>query len=267
MFSGQWNSKKLQNHWNKVAQEIDDISQAFSTAFYREREIKLFQRHFGNLKDKKLLKLDLWNEVNNTRILSWAAKRGARVYGIDISSYLVEKTRENFKKAGLKGIFVNCDMRDIKFPNNSFDYIYTMGTIEHVHDYCVAVQEIYRVLKPGGKALIGVPNKLDPFLRPLMVWFLDKFGLYAYSPEHSFTRKELRLMLQVAGFEVKSDTGILFMPGYLRMADLFLFKYLRFLNFLTKPFFAPFNYLERRYAWARRNSYLIACSVQKPRHG
>src|SRR3990172_13222190 len=159
MFSGQWNSKKLQNHWKKAAKEIDDISPAYSTAFYRESEIKLFQRHFGNLKGKKVLKLDLWNEVNNTRILSWVARRGAKVCGIDVSSYLVKKTKENFKKEGLKGKFINCDMREIKFPDNSFDFIYTMGTIEHVHDYCVAVREIYRVLKPGGKAIIGIPNK------------------------------------------------------------------------------------------------------------
>ena len=154
-------------------------------------------------------------------------------------------------------------MRKIDFPDNSFDFIYTMGTIEHVHDYYVAVREIYRVLKPGGKAIIGVPNKLDPFLRPLMVRFLDIFGLYAYSPEHSFTRKELQLMLQGAGFEIRGDTGILFMPGYLRMADLFLFKYLRFLNFLIRPLFLPFNYLERNLDWAKRNGYLIACVVTK----
>ena len=265
MFSGRWNSKKLSSHWDKVAQKIEDISQAPSTKLYRQSEINLFRKHFGMLKGKKLLKLDLWNEVNNTRILSWAAKRHANVYGIDISSYLVEKTEENFKKDQLRGTFLCCDMRELDFPDDSFDLIYTMGTIEHVHDYYIAAREIYRVLKPGGRAIIGVPNKLDPFLRPLMVWFLDKLGFYAYSPEHSFTRKELQLMLQGAGFDIVSDTGILFMPGILRMADLFLNKYLKPLTAFTEPLFKPFDYLERNYDWAKRNGYLIACVVSKTR--
>lgn len=264
MFLGRWNSKKLQNHWNSVAQKIDDISQAPSTQIYRQSEIYLIRRYFGSLRGKRFLKLDLWNEVNNTRILSWVAKMGARVSGIDISSYLVEKTKENFDREGLKGTFVLCDMRSIKFPDDSFDLVYTMGTIEHVHDYIVAVRELFRVLKPGGKAIIGVPNRHDPFLRPLVVWILDKLELYAYSPEHSFSRRELRLMLEGVGFEIKADTGVLFMPGILRLTELFLFKYLRFLVAITTPFFKPFVFLERKSNWARKNGYLIACVVTKP---
>jgi len=264
MFSGQWNSKKLQSHWNKVARKIDDISGAFSTGIYRRSEIALIKECFGNLKGKKFLKLDLWNEVNNTRILSWIAKQKADVFGIDISSYLVEKSQENFKKEGLKGKFVVCDMRDLQFPDNYFDFIYTMGTIEHVYDYHVAVREIYRVLKPGGKAIIGVPNRFDPFLRPLMVWFLDIFGAYAYSPEQCFSRRELKLMLRSIGFEIKCDSGVLFMPGILRMGDLFINKYIKSLNYLFVPILKIFEHFERKYSWARKNGYLIACCVKKP---
>lgn len=266
MFSGQWNSEKLRKHWDKIAKKIDDLSSAPSTLYYKKSEINLFRQYFGNLRGKKLLKLDLWNEVNNTRILSWAAKKGAKVYGIDISSYLVQKTKENFEKEGLKGEFIVCDMRDLKLPNNHFDFIYTMGTLEHVHDYEVAVREIYRVLKPGGKAIIGVPNKLDPFLRPiLVVWFMNNFlGGYLYEPEHSFTRAEFSMLLKGTGFKILEDTGIFFLPGILRMVDLLFYKYARFLTFITAIFIKPFEYLERKYSWARKNGYLIAWVVTKP---
>ena len=43
------------------------------------------------------------------------------------------------------------------------------------------------MLKPGGTAIIGVPNKLDPFLRPLLVHVLNALGFYAYGMEKSFT--------------------------------------------------------------------------------
>lgn len=265
MFLGQWNSKKLSEHWDKVAKDLDDFSKAPSTAIYRQSEIDLIKSAFGNIKGKRFLKMDLWNEVNNTRILSWIARSGAITYGTDISGYLVEKSKENFNNEHLKAKFVKCDMREMNFPDNYFDFLYTMGTIEHVYDFEAAIREIYRVVKPGGKAIVGIPNRLDPFLRPVMVWFMDLFGWYAYSPEHSFTRRELNLMLRVAGFKIVGDSGVLFMPGWLRMGDLFLFKYLRPLNFLSVPFLKIFEYFERNYKWARRNSYLIAAIVEKPK--
>jgi SAM-dependent methyltransferase len=64
-----------------------------------------------------------------------------------------------------------------------------MGTVEHFPEYRLVLEECCRVLKPGGKAIIGVPNKFDPFLRPLLVWFLNKLSLYAYGFEKSFSFK------------------------------------------------------------------------------
>ena len=85
-----------------------------------------------------------------------------------------------------------------------------------------AVQEIFRVLKPGGRALVGVPNLLDPFLRPLLVAVLDRLGRYDYGMEKAFTHGQLARLLESAGFRVGGRSGILFMPGWLRMADLWL---------------------------------------------
>ena len=66
-----------------------------------------------------------------------------------------------------------------------------MGTIEHFVEYAQAVQENFRILAPGGSAIVGVPNKLDPFLRPLIVHAMNGLGLYGYGMEKSFTPGEL----------------------------------------------------------------------------
>lgn len=47
------------------------------------------------------------------------------------------------------------DMHDIKFPDNSFDVVYSAWTLRYSYDLQKAVDEIVRVLKPGGLAAIG----------------------------------------------------------------------------------------------------------------
>ncbi len=105
---------------------------------------------------------------------------------------------------------------------SAFDLVYSMGTIEHFPEYRVALEEILRVMKPGGRAVIGVPNLFDPFLRPLLVALLDRFGLYDYGLEKAFSHRGFRRLLESVGFRVLAHSGILFMPGWLRMADLWL---------------------------------------------
>ena len=45
------------------------------------------------------------------------------------------------------------------------------------------------MLKPGGRAIVGVPNRYDPFLRPLLATVLQAVGLYGYGYEKSYSRR------------------------------------------------------------------------------
>lgn len=51
------------------------------------------------------------------------------------------------------------DIQDIDYPDNTFDFIYCSHVLEHVPNDKKAIQELYRVLKPSGTALISVPLK------------------------------------------------------------------------------------------------------------
>ena len=53
------------------------------------------------------------------------------------------------------------DIMNITCENNSFDFIICHRVIEHVSDDRKAMNEIYRVLKPGGLAIVSVPIKFD----------------------------------------------------------------------------------------------------------
>ncbi len=249
--------------WNDVATHFPSLKGAASTEYYFECERMLYDQFFPPLKDRRLFKTDLWDEAKNSEILRYAAEQGARPAGLDLAMGIVQEAGRVLREHR-PGFSVG-DVRAIPFRSDSFDLIYSMGTIEHFPDYDVSIQEIFRVLKPGGTAIIGVPNKLDPFLRPLMVCLLRWCGLYAYGEERSFTPHGLRRLLESHGFLVRDTSGILFIPGWLRILDLWCHTRRSRLVWLTGWMVRPFAWLYRRVPSVRRHGYLIACVVDKPR--
>jgi len=251
--------------WEDLARGMIDLSPAASTGYYRRCETALVQRAFGDLRGRRVLKLDLWNEAFNTRLLAWLGEQGAEAYGIDISGVTCRRARRTAADEGAGPIRVaQGDIRNLPFRDGVFDAVYTMGTIEHVAEYADAVREVRRVLRPGGRAVIGVPNRHDPFLRPLLVWALERAGRYPYAPERSFSRRELRALVEGAGLRVREMTGLLLMPGILRMADLFLLRRGWNARRLVRPLIMPFEWLERRCPGAARFGYLLVAVVERP---
>lgn len=255
--------------WAGVGERFPDLGGAASTEYYADNERRLFADHFPALDGLRILKTDLWDEAKNTRILAWAGEQGARAYGIDISAPTLTQARAAFHGGpggprDLAGAVA--DVRDLPFRDDSFDAIYSMGTIEHFDETERAVAEMARVLKPGGRAIVGVPNRRDPFLRPVFATALQAVGLYGYGYEKSYSRPALRRMLERAGLRVVAETAILFMPGWLRMLDLACHAWCRPLAVVTGALIRPFVFLDRHVPAVRRHGYLLATvTVKAPR--
>lgn len=78
------------------------------------------------------------------------------ITGLDVSSAMVAKACENIEKAGLSDrLEVKQGCADaLPFENNSFDCVVSTGSIHHWKKPEAGLNEIYRVLKPGGYALV-----------------------------------------------------------------------------------------------------------------
>ena len=111
---------------------------------------------------------------------------------------------------------IACDLRSMPFRNDSFDYIYCNGAVEHdVEGPEAALREFCRVLKPSGKLMCSVPClnverlfslwwialrdwlKKRKFLR-CIAGKKDPFEFYQYL----FTPLEYRARLESCGFKV-----------------------------------------------------------------
>ena len=258
-------SRAYQQFWAGVGEHFPDLGGAASTRYYAANEERLLSEHLPPLRGLRILKTDLWDEAKNTRILAWAAQRGARAFGVDISEPTVRQARCAFTAVASPLYAAAADVRALPFSDASFDAIYSMGTIEHFEETEQAVREMARILKPGGHAIVGVPNRHDPFLRPLLARLLQTVGLYAYGDEKSYSRRALRKMLERSGLEVTHETAILFMPGGLRMLDLACHSWCRPLTPLTGAMVWPFVWLDRHVPAVRRHGYLLATVAVKPR--
>ncbi|MGB8232956.1 MAG: class I SAM-dependent methyltransferase [Methanobacterium sp.] len=76
------------------------------------------------------------------------------VTGLDISKTFVEIARNNADQAGVNVKFIHGDASNIPFDNERFDFIVCTAAFKNFTKPITALNEMYRVLKPNGKALI-----------------------------------------------------------------------------------------------------------------
>jgi len=88
--------------------------------------------------------------------LAQFAIHGARVTDVDLSSGHLKLARQNFAARGLSGEFVHQDAESLEFDDNTFDIVYSNGVLHHTPNTGHVVQEILRVLKPGGRVIAMV---------------------------------------------------------------------------------------------------------------
>jgi ubiquinone/menaquinone biosynthesis C-methylase UbiE len=134
------------------------------------------------------------------------------------SGFLIRELRREYPKATLVGAdvvsaslgklakanptvaFVRMNMVQCVFPEHSFDGVVALNVLEHIEDDGHAVQEIYRVLKPGGVFVVEVPQ--GPGL----------FDGYDRALHHfrRYNRLSLRKLLSKVGFRLEYESHLAF---------------------------------------------------------
>ncbi len=81
------------------------------------------------------------------------------VHGIDVEPDYLMQAAQHVPQAPIQ--LAVCER--LPYPDDSFDLVLSHEVLEHVADDRAAAAEMVRVLKPGGRAVIFVPNRLYPF--------------------------------------------------------------------------------------------------------
>ncbi|MCI0394694.1 MAG: class I SAM-dependent methyltransferase [Chloroflexi bacterium] len=122
----------------------------------------------------------------------------------------------NDNAGGIGNLFFTvASLEQIPSPPAAFDLALCVETIEHVPDHRLAIAELFRVLKPGGQAIISVPTERNELggRHKLGLDWREKSGHL-----HSFSRVEFTTLLEQAGFQVEKQITIDVLGGRLRYA-------------------------------------------------
>lgn len=249
--------------WDNYAKNFVSISDALSSVSYFKGELRICNQYLRRQNNHgKFLKLDLWNEVHHTPLLDHVWKNYDEVYGIDIAPNLVAEAAKRLKAKKIKVKTKVGDIRKLPYADNFFDFVYTMGTIEHIPQPSDAMREIYRVLKPGGRAIIGVPNRYEWFGKSIILDILADTGFKEDGRELSYGWRDLSQELEACGFRVIAKTGPYFMPWFIRLADWFFYQKSPKLKYLLCPLIFICDQLSQ-IEFLRSHGSLLAPVVEK----
>ena len=157
------------------------------------------------------------------------ASHGLHVTAVDLTVVGPASAKLRADARGMDATYSSADAEHLPFPDSIFDYVYSFGVMHHAPDTQKCIDEAYRVLKPGGQALIMLYHRrsLNEVVHQLLrVPFEERDELCPVV--RRFTIGEVRAMF--ARFDcVDVHSDFVFGEGYgrlFRWTPLWLYRWL-----------------------------------------
>jgi SAM-dependent methyltransferase len=180
--------------------------------------------------ERRLQMVRRWAPLGDKRVLDVGCGVGMytaafrretpHVFGIEVE---LERALEARERAS--GVSQAVGER-LPFPNDAFDVVFSHEVLEHVDDDRACVVEIVRVVRPGGRIVVFVPNRLYPFEThgvfwrgryrfgniPLVNWLPAPLRDRLAPHVRAYTRRDLRRLFD--GLPARVVHHAVIFPGY-----------------------------------------------------
>jgi len=194
-------TKDIREYWNEHVHDLNVATHPVgSDGFFKDLERYRLEKQrylprvvdFSGYRDKRLLEVGCGVGLDLIRF----ARAGADVTGIDLSDRAIRLAQRNFQFHGLKPTLRIMDGEHLGFRADEFDAVYAHGVMPYTGDIRRMIHEIYRVLKPGGEAILQVFNR-HSWLYLLSKCMRVKLEHQDAPAFHTHTPAEFKGMLQV----------------------------------------------------------------------
>jgi ubiquinone/menaquinone biosynthesis C-methylase UbiE len=199
----------MQNHfgisevtefWDRVADEYDAVNDRIGSA--HEQRFSEAIKHLDVKPGVKIL--NIWSRTG--KAVAYLKEAGIEnIYNLEASPRMLEKAR--LRHPGSH--FELTDLAYLKFPDNYFDRILSLETLEHVPDPSLFLGELFRVLKPDGRLVMSLPPQTAELPLRLYDFFFKNHG---EGPHRFLSSKTVRRLLKEAGFNLTLHKGTLLIP-------------------------------------------------------
>jgi len=220
------NQENINAVWREVWKKENAGKEIFRNRFFLEAYpvLKKYFQEKANKIGAKILEVGTGTGRYGLKIAQDFPE--SKVFLTDILEESLGLSRKLAEGLGVNNVeFKKEDARRMSFPDNEFDLVFSDAVIQHLPGDLTAVREMARVLKPGGRMVLSVVNKRNFHTLYKML----RGRKYEYGYEKSYTRSELRKILEENGLRVKAEDGFYVGYGLYRLK-----KYHRVFSFLGK---------------------------------
>jgi len=141
-----------------------------------------------------------------------AFQRGARVTGVDISDAMLDSARRRAAACGASVEWCRASAESLPYDSGTFDIVLAVTILCFIKAPLQVVQEVSRVLRPGGWFVLGELGRYSSWAvsRKVRGWF----GSSRWRDAHFWTVGELQHLLQQAGFQIGAACGCVYYPPF-----------------------------------------------------
>jgi len=156
----------IKQYWNEHIHDLKIARHPVGTeGFFKDLEQYRFEKldylpilvDFSKYNNKQILEIGCGVGIDLIRF----ARNGAKVTGVDLAEKSIDLAKKNFAFNGVEGDLRVMNGEQLEFDDNSFDVVYAHGVIQYTACDEKMIDEIFRVLKPGGEAIMMVYNKFS----------------------------------------------------------------------------------------------------------
>ncbi|HAV23852.1 MAG: hypothetical protein A2X67_10190 [Ignavibacteria bacterium GWA2_55_11] len=161
-----WNAHPCGTQFTHLEQGSKEFYEEVERFRYASQPFMRNAMEFDRHKGEKLLEIGCGLGTDLVQF----ARGGAIVTGVDLTPASAELVRRRLALYGLSGTAQVADAERLPFADGSFDVVYSFGVLHHTPNTAKAVDEVYRVLRPGGKIIIMLYHKTSMHVQ-LGTWY------------------------------------------------------------------------------------------------
>ena len=193
--------KDVRLFWNGVAHKYEQtnatVKAIHDQRFHHAVSYKL------EYEPKRIL--NVWSRTGEALPHLKKRFRHAEIFNLEVSDEMIGIFQRKFPEENIAAF----DLANFPFPNNYFDLIISLETLEHAPDPDRFLSQICRVLKPNRHLILSCPSAFSEVILRIYEVFFDNHG---EGPHRFLSSKLVKYKLNAAGLDVREHRGFIMFP-------------------------------------------------------